>query len=69
VRTDPPCLEDLERIDQLIDCFFPIALETEQDFNRALKAAYLTLELLDIHSQLLVNVAQTYREFSFFFFP
>jgi hypothetical protein len=60
-------LEDLERIDQLIACFFPIALETEGDFNRALKAAYLTLELLDIKSQLLLNVAETYREFSLFF--
>jgi hypothetical protein len=56
-------LEDLERIDQLIGCFFLIALETEQDFNRALKAAYLTLELLDIKSEVLVSVAESYREF------
>jgi hypothetical protein len=66
VRTDPPNLEDLESIDRLIRQFFPIALETEQDFDRAAKAAYLVLELIDIHTELLVSVAQTYREFSFF---
>ncbi|PWT78520.1 MAG: hypothetical protein C5B58_15185 [Acidobacteria bacterium] len=63
VRTDPPNLEDLEHLDQLIDEFFPIALSTEEDFARAIKAAYLVLELIDIHTELLVSVSQTYREF------
>jgi hypothetical protein len=65
-RTDPPCLEDLEAIDQLIDCFFKIALDSGEDFDRAAKAAYVVLELIDIHAELLVNVARDYRDFSFF---
>ena len=65
VRTDPPSLEDLESIDALINEFFPIALSTEEDFARAIKAAYLVLELIDIHSELLVIVAKTHREFCF----
>jgi hypothetical protein len=65
VRTEPPCLEDLECIDQLINEFFPIALSTEEDFARAIKAAYLTLELIDIHTQLLLSVARDLHEFSF----
>jgi hypothetical protein len=60
-------LEDIERLDQLIGCFFSIAVESKEDFNRAIKAAHLTLELLDIKSQLLLNVSRDLNEFSFYF--
>jgi hypothetical protein len=66
VRTDRPNLEDLERIDALINEFFPIALSEEEDFARAIKAAYLVLEVIDIHAQLLLSVARDLCEFSFF---
>jgi hypothetical protein len=65
VRTDPASLEDVEAIDQLIDCFFPIALAAEEDFNRALKAAYTVTELVDIRTELLLSVAKDLREFCF----
>jgi hypothetical protein len=50
VRVDPPCPEDLESIDALINEFFPIALAAEEDFARAIKAAHFVLALVDIHS-------------------
>jgi hypothetical protein len=64
VRTEPPSLEDLEAIDALINEFFPIALSAKEDFALAIKAAHVTLELLDIHAQVLVNVARDLHEFS-----
>jgi hypothetical protein len=65
VRADPASWEDLEKIDALINEFFPIALTAEEDFARAAKAGGLVLELIDLHSQLLHNVARDLREFAF----
>jgi hypothetical protein len=46
-------MEDVERLDELIGRYMPIALSAEQDFDRALRAAYVVLELIDTQTTLL----------------
>ena len=46
-------MEDVERLDEMIGQYLPIALSAEQDFDRAWKAAQLTLELIGIQTTLL----------------
>jgi hypothetical protein len=45
--------QDIERLDQLIGRYLPIAQSAEQDFDRALRASYIVLELIETQSTLL----------------
>jgi hypothetical protein len=44
---------DVERLDELIGRYLPIALSAQQDFDRALRAAYVILELIEMKWKLL----------------
>jgi hypothetical protein len=46
-------LQDVERLDEIIGRYLPIAQSAEQDFDRALRAAYLVLDLIETQSTLL----------------
>jgi hypothetical protein len=46
-------MEDVERLDQMIGRYLPIALGAEQDFDRALRAAYVIMELIEMRWKLL----------------
>jgi hypothetical protein len=46
-------MEDVVRLDQMIGRYFSIALTVEQDFDRALKAAYVVLALTEMKTTLL----------------
>jgi hypothetical protein len=46
-------MEDVERLDELIGRYLPVALSGEQDFNRALRAAYVIMELIEMKWELL----------------
>ena len=46
-------MEDVERLDEMIGQYLPIALSAEQDFDRALRAAYVMIELIGIQIALL----------------
>jgi hypothetical protein len=46
-------LQDVERLDEIIGRYLPIAQSAEQDFDRALRASYIVLELIDLESTLL----------------
>jgi hypothetical protein len=46
-------LQDVERLDEIIGRYLPIAQSAEQDFDRALRASYIVLELIDMQSTLL----------------
>jgi hypothetical protein len=46
-------IQDLERLDEIIGRYLPIAQSAEQDFDRALRASYIVLELIDMESTLL----------------
>jgi hypothetical protein len=49
-----PCwMEDVERLDEMIGRYLAVALSAEENFDRALKAAQLTLELIGIQIALL----------------
>lgn len=41
-------MEDVERLDEMIGRYLPIALSAGQDFDRALRAAYVILELIQM---------------------
>jgi hypothetical protein len=43
---------DIERLDELIDQYLSVALSAEQDPDRALRAAYVTLELIEMQPTL-----------------
>jgi hypothetical protein len=45
-------MEDVERLDELICRYLPIALSTEQDFEKALRASYVLLELIEMQTTL-----------------
>lgn len=49
-------IEDVERLDQLIGCYFPIAQTAEQDFDRALRASYIVIELIETQITLLESL-------------
>jgi hypothetical protein len=44
---------DVERIEALIKEFFPLALHPEDDFDLALRAGYVVLELMETQISLL----------------
>lgn len=46
-------MEDVERLDAVIGQYLPVALSAEQDFDRALRAAYVTLKLIEMQTTLL----------------
>jgi hypothetical protein len=46
-------MEDVERLDEMIGWYLPIALSADQDFDLALRAAYVVLELIDTQTTLL----------------
>jgi hypothetical protein len=46
-------MEDVERLDELIGRYLLIAVSADQDFDRALRAAYVVLELIDTQTTLL----------------
>lgn len=46
-------MEDVERLDPVIGQYLTIALSAEQDFDRALRAAYVVLELIETQTTLL----------------
>jgi hypothetical protein len=46
-------MEDVERLDEMIGRYLPIALGGESDFDRALRAAYITMELIEMKWKLL----------------
>jgi hypothetical protein len=46
-------LQDVERLDEIIGRYLPVAQSAEQDFDRALRAAYLVLDLIETQSTLL----------------
>ena len=46
-------MEDVERLDEMIGHYLPIALNAEQDFDRALRAAYVIMELIEMKWKLL----------------
>jgi hypothetical protein len=41
-----------QRLDELIDQYLSVALSAEQDFDRRLRAAYVTLELIEMQTTL-----------------
>ena len=46
-------MEDVERLDEMIGRYLPIALSAAQDFDRALRAAHVILELIETQTTLL----------------
>jgi hypothetical protein len=44
---------DIERLDELIGRYLPVAMSAEQDFHRALRASYIVLDLIDMQVTLL----------------
>ena len=48
-------VQDVERLDELIGHYLPIAQSAEQDFDRALRAAYVMLELIEAKSHFLYS--------------
>lgn len=46
-------LRDVERLDEIIGRCLPIAQSAEQDFDRALRASYIVLDLIETQSKLL----------------
>ena len=46
-------VQDVERLDELIGHYLPIAQSAERDFDRALRAAYVMVELIEMKSTLL----------------
>jgi hypothetical protein len=53
-RTIDHCwARDIERLDEIIGQYLPIAQSAEHDFDRALKAAYIVLELIEMQTTLL----------------
>jgi hypothetical protein len=47
------CWQDVERLDEIIGRYLPIAQSAEQDFDRALRASYIVLELIGMQITLL----------------
>ena len=48
-------VQDVERLDELIGHYLPIAQSAEQDFDRALRASYIVLELIEAKSHFLYS--------------
>ena len=48
-------VQDVERLDEIIGHYLPIAQSAEEDFDRALRAAYVILELIEAKSRLLYS--------------
>jgi hypothetical protein len=48
-------VQDVERLDEIIGHYLPIAQSADQDFDRALRAAYVMLELIEAKSHLLYS--------------
>jgi hypothetical protein len=49
-----PCwMEDVERLDEIIGRLLPVVVNAEQDFDRALRASYVVLELIEMQATLL----------------
>jgi hypothetical protein len=46
-------MKDAERLDEMIGRYLPIALSAGQDFDRALRAAHVLLELIETQTTLL----------------
>ena len=46
-------MEDVERLDELVGRYLPVALSAEQDSYRALRAAYVVMELIEMKWKLL----------------
>jgi hypothetical protein len=46
-------MQDVECLDELIGQFLPVAQSAERDFDRALRAAYVVLELIGMRNTLL----------------
>ena len=46
-------MEDVERLDEMIGRLLPVALSAEQDFDLALRASYVVLELIEMQTTLL----------------
>jgi hypothetical protein len=44
---------DIEQLDELMGRYLPIALSARQDFDRALRAAHVVLELIETQTTLL----------------
>lgn len=49
--------EDIDRLDELIGRCYSIARSTEQDFDEALRAGHVMLELIGIRTTLLDSYA------------
>jgi len=45
-------MEDVERLDEMIGRLLPVALSAEQDFDSALRASYVVLELIEMQTTL-----------------
>ena len=46
-------MEGVERLDELVGRYLPVALSAEQDSYRALRAAYVVMELIEMKWKLL----------------
>ena len=50
---------DIERLDEMIGQYLTIALSAEQDFDRALRGAYVMLELIETQTKLLESFLES----------
>jgi hypothetical protein len=48
-----PWAQDIDRLDELVGLCYSIALSTELDFDEALRATYVMLELIGMRNTLL----------------
>ena len=55
-------MEDVERLDEMICRYLPVALSAEQDFDRALRAAYIVVELIETQITLLESYSEADSE-------
>ena len=55
-------MEDVERLDQIITRYLPIALSAEEDFYRALRASCVVLELIEFKTTLLDLISEAHND-------
>ena len=48
-----PWAQDIDRLDELIGLCYAVALSTERDFDEALRATYVMLELIGMRNTVL----------------
>jgi hypothetical protein len=51
-------MEGVERLDELIGRYLPVALSAEQDSDRALRASCVVLELIELKTTLLNLISE-----------